>query len=244
MTDVVRDGTLFGHNESGAGQVSTLAATVNGISAGGCVVVLIGYDLSMHPIGVTTSITDDLGANAGAAVVSLDDPNITERFEIYVFKNYGGGNRTFTVTLNQSQIGVFIQVIPLINADLTTPVAGVASATAATANPSTGNISPTPTRNGSYGVGICTSAGGGPPTSGSPWSSLFNDTTDAANTETYAQATAAAIAATWTAGAAEFLCTAVMIQPATGGGGGQAPTEDDAYLPMAAPAPGPNLVIY
>lgn len=35
-----------------------------------------------------------------------------------------------------------------------------------------------------------------------------------------------------------------LIPSGGGGGGGEAPASDDSYFPMAAPAPGPNLILY
>lgn len=180
----------FAHAEA-AGSGSTIACTLNGIAAGS----LIVHNIAMNDLAAfVTGVADDLSA-AGSLAIAL--PTSLETLEQWYHKNHGGGNRTFTATLDTAHTFRGIVSTEVAGVDTDSPLEGTASGTGNSAAPSSGNLTPTPSVDGALIVAVCT--GDTVPTAGAPFIEIFSDGSGATNCEheDYVQPTAAVVAATW-----------------------------------------------
>jgi hypothetical protein len=204
--------TQFNHAENSAFDATPLAVALAGIAPHSLVVVRISYDNSLGQ--TTASLVDDL-AVAGALAVGVTRSDATQRIELYYFKDHGGGSRTFTWTGSAASSSKGIVATEYADAHLTSPLDGIAatdSGPGVSTAPTSGNISPAPSVNGTLIYGSANS--GGTPTWAAPFSSVFHDTTNVTDDEDYVQPTAGGLAATWTSASDTFGALAASFKPA------------------------------
>lgn len=175
-----------GHNELAAA-ASSIAATRNGIVAGNTIVVAVQcadtFAISNVSDGTITNSTPDITFHWAGG---------TQNMALFSFRNHAGGNFTFTANFAGNTAFRCIDIIELTPSQFE----GSASSSGSSASASSGNISPTPSVDGCYIVGF---AGDAALTSAGGFADLFNDPTIVGtDLEGLAQASKAAIAATWT----------------------------------------------
>lgn len=190
---------------------------INGIAAGNALSVSSSWDETNGTTG--SSITDDLSV-AAVNCGTTDAGGFSQRSELWYYKNYGGGNRTFTLNNSPAQAGRMLSVEEVAGADKVSPLGGVAVNSGISATPTSTNISPTPTLNGIYLWGTIEANSNQPSAdTGNGFAEIFNDTTTLGDTESKLQAVAAAIAATWTATSTGYQALAASFNPDVGSPG-------------------------
>ena len=170
-----------------------VSPSTTGIAAASLVAVHVRYD---NTGGITTlSVKDDLGVSAVIAV-GITEGTDSIRTEIWYFKNYGGGTRTFTATFSATTTTTAIEVEELAGADTIAPLGATSSSdTVAATTASAGSV--TPTRNNSYISALAANANF-VMTPSSPMLDVVNDSVGIADSSALAQKIAAAVNPTWT----------------------------------------------
>jgi hypothetical protein len=194
-----------GHNELAAA-ANSIAATRNGIVGGNTVVCAVTcadtFAINNVSDGTITNSTPDVTFHWAGGLQNM---------ALFSFPNHAGGTFTFTANFAGSTAFRCIDIMEL------TPSVfeGSSTGSGTSASASSGNITPTPTVDGEYIVGFCgdaalTSAGG--------FTDLFNEPTIVGtDLEGLAQASKAAIAATWTLVSGVWGAIAASYKPAPTG---------------------------
>ena len=176
---------------TGGATGTSIAVSLNGILAQSLVACAVMCDNTSATI---SGVADDLSV-AAVKSVGLSDTNHSERQEHWYFKNYGGGNRTFTATFSVSTAWRALLAVETSGADLASPLGPTNSNSAATgATITAGSV--TATQDGAYFFASC--QGNTQPAAQSPLSEIWADTTLVHSHADNAQSTAAAFNATWT----------------------------------------------
>lgn len=199
--------TLVGsaHTENAASGTSIgIARTV---SAGNLVVCVITVD-----DGATITNVTDGTTTKSSADIAFDWAAGVQRLAMYSFPNYVGGSSKFTANFSGTQTFRQISAVELTGADKSTPFEGSASANGNSAAPATGNVSPSPTLDGTYILGYAlgatalTSAGG--------YADLVNDPTIVvSDVEGLAQSVHAATGPSWTMASGIWGAVAASYKP-------------------------------
>jgi len=196
------------NHASAAGGGTTLNVSLTGVGVASLVCLSTSYDIGG---GGTESVADDLSANA-LPINNTSAGGFSQSTALWYYKNYGGGNRTFSQVLSVSHLNRGITVAEAAGADTTAPLEGTASNNGTSASPSSGNVSPAPSRPGTYLFGRC--EGANQPSSASPASDIFQDSTTFGDTEDYTQPAASAIGLTWSMTSGSFQALAASFIPA------------------------------
>jgi len=212
-------------NTIGVGAGASIAATMPaGVTAGNRIVV----GVSCNDAGTVTGVTDDK-SNTYVRELQFDDTvQIGRWLECWSAKNIGGSTApTVTAVFSGTPTGRTIVITEYTGDDNTAGHEGTASAAGNSTNPSTGNLSPTPTVNGElifvFGLNSL-----GDLTAGSGYTLLFTEAGEGTASEYQVQATAGPIAGVFVGGATTWACIAVSFKPASTGGGTS--TLDSDYL--------------
>jgi len=201
--------SVTNHNESSASG-STIAVVLNSIPANSHVVLSVGC-LDAQTI---SGVADDLSVAATGPDKEIDDAGNTLRKAVWHYENYGGGNRTFTVTFSAAVTFRSIVAMAYTGVATSSSKDGIAGQEATGASLTSTNLSPAPSLDGELivGIGIASS---GVPTPVSPLAEVFSNTVDGSDTSDYIQPTHAAFAAQWTqSGASDYGALAVSFFPA------------------------------
>lgn len=212
--------TQFNNAQSGASG-PTIAVALTGIAAGSLVIVIGSCESTK-----TMTLADDLSV---AGVSAVAKTGVAKRQEILYYKNYGGGDRTFTLTFNTNSSLRSIVAIEYAGADTVDGLdAGkTSSSNGEDANPTSGAV--TPSVNGALFVGSC-GGNANQPAAASPFGVIYNNTVNLLNSEDYIQTTAASQAAPWTITSDFWAACVAVFKPAAGGGGGAIPViADNSY---------------
>lgn len=184
-----------------------LGAFMSGVAVGALVVVCTSWDETGGTTGST--VVDDL------SVAATNKTRITghgQSDEIWRYANYGGGTRTITLNNSPNQSFRSITVMEFAGSPAS-PDDGVATNSATSTSPSSGNLSPAPSVDGELIVGFAVSAGSGTITSASPSTDVLQGA--GSDVQYYIQPTAASFASTWTDSANEvWEAAAVSFKPA------------------------------
>jgi len=200
----------FSNAQSGATD-TTIACSLTGIAAG-CLLVVCASSAS----GVTITVADDLSV---AAVQAVQKVGVGKNIQIWYFKNYGGGNRTFTVTFSAGVTARSIVAIEYSGRDPDNPFDTSATGNGEDALPTLGPV--TPAQNGSLFIGYMGAFQ--QPDAASPFEVVYNDTVNLLNSEDFIQTSAASLATTWTLPVSDFWAGAM------------------AVFKPASPPPGPKI---
>jgi len=191
-----------------AGSGTTLNVSLSGVASTSLVCLSTSYDIGG---GGTESVQDDLTV-AATGINSTSAGGFSQNTALWYYKNYGGGNRTFSQVLSVAHLNRGITVVELAGAVTGAPLDGTASNNGTSASPTSGNLSPAPSIAGTYVFGRC--EGANQPSSASPASDIFQDSTTFGDTEDYVQPTPAAFGLTWSMSSGSFQALAASFKPA------------------------------
>lgn len=199
-------------NENGAGSTTIAQAFASNVTAGNLIVIAFSRDT-----GSTASVADTLG-NTYARAFEVDE---IQHIEVWYARNIAGGACTTTVTFSASQANRRLAIHEYSSMDTSASVLDAATGrreAAGTTTPSSGNI--TPSVDGCLIFGAMTPTQNAVTTTpGTGYTEREESPTDGFQSEDRTQATAAAIAATWTISLSDRPdCIVAAFRPASGGG--------------------------
>lgn len=196
-----------------AGDTDTTVQLVN-IGAGNLVVVGTAAEGNVAVTGISDGTT---AGEIGPARLYYATPD--ESVELWYFKNHAGGTKTFTVTWASARSFPRIWAAEFSGVALTSLYEGTASATNTPVTTlTTGNITPTPSRDGALIIAACW-GNGGTVTAGDVYTNANQPNGETAGIY-YIQPTAAAITVTVTQSTGQKLMinAASFLPPAAAGG--------------------------
>src|SRR6266850_4628970 len=188
-------------NTIGVGTGPSVAAMMPAsVTAGNRIVV----GVSCNDVGAITGVADDKG-NSYVRELQFDDTVQVGRWlECWSAKNIGGSIApTITASFSGTPGGRTIVITEFTGDDITAAHEGVASAAGNSTNPSSGNVSPTPTVDGEliFAFGLNTN---GDLTVGAGYTLLFTEAAEGTASEYQVQGTKGAVAGTFVGAAAPW----------------------------------------
>lgn len=182
-----------------AGSGSSLGVSLTSVGASSLVVCGVSFDTTNSFTSPGCTVKDDLSVSAGNDV-AFNDTGDGQELNVFSFVNYGGGNRTFTCTYSPSQILRSFEVVETSGADTSSPFIGSSTNTGSGTSLTSGNMSPAPSRNGSWALGISCVGTSTAATASAPSNDMDNTTGNGDGTDysDLAQATAGNINLAWT----------------------------------------------
>jgi hypothetical protein len=205
----------YATNQASGGSTTIAASLPLDVTPGNLVGVFIFYVDS----SASTSVRDDLSVD-GVRSVQIDWTADGSFLEQWIFKNHGGGPRTFTATFSPAATFRTIHVIEFSGADLYNPVASVASANGSSTTPNAGTV--TPPVDGCLIWGTSAS-GAAPPVAVSPFQKIITESTNFTSSEQLSSGIIGPTAVTWTQANGIWSAVATVLRPAPTLGSPMAP---------------------
>jgi hypothetical protein len=146
--------------------------------------------------GTTSTLVDDLSV-AATFITSTVAGGFNQKIELFYYKNYNGGDRTFNYNLGGVlQNNITILAIELFGVDRFNALLGSAVGNGVGTVAATANVSPSPLDDETYFIGAANLNSGS--TANAPFSDIYSDLVSFSFASEYLQPSIAALAAAWT----------------------------------------------